>query len=109
MSNSSPLDLPGKLPKSSLVTVEEVNSAVNEDPQIMQAMASLMAKQKEIVEISEKLSNTTGLRARREALRRVVGRLESTIRRRREQVCRKLIHLRIKQARQELGIAPPLT
>lgn len=108
MSSSSPLDLPGKLPKSSLVTVEEVNKAVAEDPQILQAFASVSEKNREIAEIGARLSAVTGLRARREALRRMIGRLETTIRRRREQVCRKLIHQRIKEARKELGIVPPV-
>lgn len=108
MSSSLPPELPGKLPKSSLVSVEDLEKAIAKDININQILDSLHKSESEISEVAAQIINVAHLKRRREALKNKIARLHTALRKRREQICKNLVHEKIKEARRDLGVHPNL-
>ncbi len=108
MSSSLPPGLPGKLGvKSSLVSVEDVEAAVAADKSMIQYREAYALAAQEVIDIGVKMSAVTGMKSRRDKLRRKLSNLDRLMRGRKEIVCRNLVHDKIREARRELGLIPP--
>ena len=105
MSNLLLADLKGSLPiQSTLLTVEEFEAALADDVLIQQSLKSILEKTQEVQELTFQITHLTRMKSHKEAVKRRIRALEEVVKRRRQAVCKKLIHQKIKQARKEMGV-----